>query len=213
MTPGAVRPGQFEPLHFFPSVSDVTPRGQTRTQVTAAGLFSDILPRNRLDVSTMPSAEYDSLTTITERVMRKTQLFILMSVIASAWPLSSYTATSPTSAAAETPRITILYDAFGKDAAMSKDWGYAALVEINGKRILFDTGNDPAIFAKNVKAKGVDLTKLDFVVLSHRHTDHVSGVSYLLSTNPKVKIYAPADGLGGTFGYDAPSNVNANLLS
>ena len=137
--------------------------------------------------------------------MRKTQLFVLMSVIGSAWPLSSYAATSPTSAAAETPRITILYDAFGKDAAMSKDWGYAALVEINGKRILFDTGNDPAIFAKNVKAKGVDLTKLDFVVLSHRHTDHVSGVSYLLSTNPKVKIYAPADGLGGAFGYDVPS--------
>ena len=137
--------------------------------------------------------------------MRKTQLFVLMSVIGSAWPLSSYPATSPTSAAAETPRITVLYDAFGKDAAMSKDWGYAALVEINGKRILFDTGNDPAIFAKNVKAKGVDLTKLDFVVLSHRHTDHVSGVSYLLSTNPKVKIYAPADGLGGTFGYDVPS--------
>ena len=70
---------------------------------------------------------------------------------------------------------------------MTKDWGYAALVEINGKRILFDTGDDPAIFAKNVKAKGVDLTKLDFVVLSHRHSDHVSGVSYLLSVNPKVK--------------------------
>lgn len=137
--------------------------------------------------------------------MRKTQLFVLMSVIGSGWLLSSYATTSPTSAAAETPRITILYDAFGKDAAMTKDWGYAALVEINGKRILFDTGNDPAIFARNVKAKGVDLTKLDFVVLAHRHTDHVSGVPYLLSANPKVKIYAPADGLGGTFGYDVPS--------
>ena len=133
--------------------------------------------------------------------MRKTQLFVLLSVIGSTWLLSS----SPTSAAADTSRITVLYDAFGKDATMTKDWGYAALVEINGKRILFDTGNDPAIFAKNVKAKGVDLTKLDFVVLSHRHTDHVSGVPYLLSANPKIKIYAPADGLGGTFGYDVPS--------
>jgi 7,8-dihydropterin-6-yl-methyl-4-(beta-D-ribofuranosyl)aminobenzene 5'-phosphate synthase len=137
--------------------------------------------------------------------MRKTQLFILMSVIGSAWLLSSCATTSPTSAAAETPRITILYDAFGKDAAMTKDWGYAALVEINGKRILFDTGDDPTIFAKNVKAKGVDLTKLDFVVLSHRHGDHVSGVSYLLSANPKVKIYAPKDGLGGIFGSDVTS--------
>jgi 7,8-dihydropterin-6-yl-methyl-4-(beta-D-ribofuranosyl)aminobenzene 5'-phosphate synthase len=120
--------------------------------------------------------------------MRETQLFVLLSVIGSAWLLSS----SPTSAAAYTSHITVLYDAFGKDTAMTKDWGYAALVEINGTRILFDTGNDPAIFAKNVKAKDVDLTKLDFVVLSHRHTDHVSGVSYLRSANPKVKIYAPA---------------------
>ena len=138
--------------------------------------------------------------------MRKTQLFVFMSVVGSAWLLSGCAATSPTSAAPGTPRITVLYDAFGKDAAMTKDWGYAALVEINGKRILFDTGDDPAIFAKNVKAKGVDLTKLDFVVLSHRHGDHVSGASYLLSVNPKVKIYAPKDGLGGIFGSDISSN-------
>lgn len=36
--------------------------------------------------------------------------------------------------------------------------------------MMFDTGDDQAILAKNVKAKGVDLTKLDFVVLSHLHT-------------------------------------------
>jgi 7,8-dihydropterin-6-yl-methyl-4-(beta-D-ribofuranosyl)aminobenzene 5'-phosphate synthase len=51
-------------------------------------------------------------------------------------------------------QITILYDAFGTDAAMKKDWGFAAHVEVAGKRILFDTGNDADIFAANVKAKG-----------------------------------------------------------
>jgi len=127
-----------------------------------------------------------------------------MAAFGSAWLLSSCATISPTSAAAETERITVLYDAFGKDAAMTKDWGFAALVEINGKRILFDTGDDPAILAKNVKAKGVDLTKLDFVVLSHRHSDHVGGFSYLLSVNPKVKIYAPKEGFG-IFGSDLPS--------
>ncbi|MGO9996468.1 MAG: MBL fold metallo-hydrolase [Acetobacteraceae bacterium] len=137
--------------------------------------------------------------------MRITQLFVLMGAVGSAWLLSSCATTSPITPATETARITVLYDAFGKDAAMTKDWGYAALVEINGKRILFDTGDDPAIFAKNVKAKGVDLTKLDFVVLSHRHGDHTAGVSYLLTVNPKVKIYAPKDGLGGIFGSDVPS--------
>jgi hypothetical protein len=136
--------------------------------------------------------------------MRNTYLFVLMVVIGSPWLVSSYATTFPKSAAAATARITILYDAFGKEATMTKDWGYAALVEINGKRILFDTGDDAAILSKNVKARRVDLTRLDFVVLSHRHSDHMGGISYLLGVNPKVKIYAPKEGFG-IFGSDLPS--------
>src|SRR3990170_1209489 len=100
-------------------------------------------------------------------------------------------------------RVTILYDAFGKTPEMRKDWGYSALVEYGGKRILFDTGNNPEIFAQNVKAAGVDLMKLDFVVISHRHLDHTAGLTYLLSVNPRVKIYAPKDPFG-VFGSSLP---------
>ncbi|HWY68385.1 MAG TPA: MBL fold metallo-hydrolase, partial [Terriglobales bacterium] len=75
--------------------------------------------------------------------------------------------------AAETPnRVTILYDSFGKSSSLTMDWGFAALVEYGGKRILFDTGNNSQILEHNVKAAGVDLQKLDFVVMSHRHGDH-----------------------------------------
>jgi 7,8-dihydropterin-6-yl-methyl-4-(beta-D-ribofuranosyl)aminobenzene 5'-phosphate synthase len=101
-------------------------------------------------------------------------------------------------------QITVLYDAFGKGAAMQKDWGYAALVEYGGKRILFDTGNNPEILSRNARAKGVDLARLDFVVMSHRHGDHMGGMAYLLSVNPKVKIYAPKEGFG-VYGGDLPS--------
>lgn len=93
-------------------------------------------------------------------------------------------------------QITILYDAFGKTSAMRKDWGFSALIEYGGKRILFDTGNNAEIFAHNVKTKGIDLTKLDFVVVSHRHGDHTSGLNYLLSVNPSVPIYAPKENFG-----------------
>jgi 7,8-dihydropterin-6-yl-methyl-4-(beta-D-ribofuranosyl)aminobenzene 5'-phosphate synthase len=94
--------------------------------------------------------------------------------------------------------VTILYDAFGKSdsANLTQDWGYSALVEYGGKRILFDTGNNPEIFANNVKALGVNLSKLDFVVISHRHADHSSGISYLLNVNPSVKIYTPDEPFG-----------------
>jgi 7,8-dihydropterin-6-yl-methyl-4-(beta-D-ribofuranosyl)aminobenzene 5'-phosphate synthase len=99
-------------------------------------------------------------------------------------------------------RVTILYDAFGKPSAMTQDWGYSALVEYGGKRILFDIGNNPSIFARNAKAAGVDLKKLDFVVLSHRHLDHTAGLNHLLDLNPDVKIYVPRDGM---FGGSIPS--------
>src|ERR1700685_4321233 len=51
-------------------------------------------------------------------------------------------------------RVTILYDAFSKSPEATKDWGYSALVEYGGKRILFDTGNNAQIFEHNVGALG-----------------------------------------------------------
>ena len=110
-------------------------------------------------------------------------------------------------AAAGTPnRVTILYDSFGKSPTLTMDWGFAALVDYGGKRILFDTGNNAQIFEHNVKAAGVDLQKLDFVVMSHRHGDHMGGLTYLLKVNPTVKIYAPKE-RSGVYGDDQPSST------
>lgn len=113
--------------------------------------------------------------------------------------------TSATAAKADPakPQITVLYDAFGQNSAMRKDWGYAALIEYGGKRILFDAGNNPDILAQNAKAKDIDLAKLDFVVMSHRHGDHMGGLAYVLKMNPKVTIYAPKEGFG-VYGAELP---------
>jgi 7,8-dihydropterin-6-yl-methyl-4-(beta-D-ribofuranosyl)aminobenzene 5'-phosphate synthase len=116
-------------------------------------------------------------------------LFLALLLLVSGYVLRKSLATTAN-------RVTILYDAFGKSPRMTKDWGYSALVEYGGKRILFDTGNNPRIFAKNVKAAGVDLKELDFVVISHRHLDHTAGLNYLLSVNPEVRIYAPKEAFG-----------------
>jgi 7,8-dihydropterin-6-yl-methyl-4-(beta-D-ribofuranosyl)aminobenzene 5'-phosphate synthase len=96
--------------------------------------------------------------------------------------------------AAEPQRITNLYDAFGAPSALQQDWGFAVLIEYGGKRILFDTGNDAAIFEHNIKELGIDLSRLDAVIISHRHGDHTSGLKYLLTVNPQVRIYAPVEG-------------------
>jgi 7,8-dihydropterin-6-yl-methyl-4-(beta-D-ribofuranosyl)aminobenzene 5'-phosphate synthase len=106
-------------------------------------------------------------------------------------------------AASPASRVTILYDAFG-ESALEKDWGFSALIEFRGMRILFDTGNDAPIFARNAKAANVDLTRLDFAVVSHRHLDHAAGLRHLLDVNPGVTIYVPKEPLGGPFGSTAP---------
>ncbi len=104
---------------------------------------------------------------------------------------------------AEEAKITVLYDAFGKTTDMKKDWGFSAFIEYGGKRVLFDTGNNAAIFAHNVNVKGIDLTKLDFVIVSHRHGDHTSGLNHLVQVNPNVTIYAPKENFG-VFGAALP---------
>jgi 7,8-dihydropterin-6-yl-methyl-4-(beta-D-ribofuranosyl)aminobenzene 5'-phosphate synthase len=103
-------------------------------------------------------------------------------------------------------RVTVLYDAFSDNKSVIKDWGFSALVEHDGKRILFDTGNNAATFEHNVKALGVDLSKLDFVVISHRHSDHTTGLKYLLAVNPRVPIYAPMESFG-IFGGAVPPTL------
>ena len=107
-------------------------------------------------------------------------------------------ATSP-----PTGRITILYDAFGSRPDLTRDWGFSALVEYGGQRILFDTGNNARTFARNVRRLGIDLRRLSFVVISHRHGDHTAGLNYLLQVHPHVKIYSPREGFG-VFGAALP---------
>ncbi len=90
--------------------------------------------------------------------------------------------------------ISSLYDAVGRqEKPMLLDWGFAAFVEYNGTRILFDAGNDPDNLRRNAQLAGVDLGKLDFAILSHRHNDHASGFDLIARLDPKVKVYLADD--------------------
>jgi 7,8-dihydropterin-6-yl-methyl-4-(beta-D-ribofuranosyl)aminobenzene 5'-phosphate synthase len=56
------------------------------------------------------------------------------------------------------------------------EWGFAALVEANGHRLLFDTGARPDTVLGNSRELGVDLAGVQDVVLSHHHGDHNGGL-------------------------------------
>lgn len=56
------------------------------------------------------------------------------------------------------------------------EWGFAALVEADGHRILFDTGSRPDTVLLNSRTLDIDLSAVEEVVLSHNHSDHTGGL-------------------------------------
>lgn len=101
-----------------------------------------------------------------------------------------------TYAQAQPARLTVLFDAFGKPSSLKRGWGYSALIEYGGRRVLFDTGSRGADFAHNASALRANLKRLDFAVISHRHNDHTGGLNFVLQQNPSVPIYTPVEGAG-----------------
>lgn len=56
------------------------------------------------------------------------------------------------------------------------EWGFAALVEADGHRILFDTGQRSDTVLLNAGTLNVDLSKVQEVILTHNHGDHTGGL-------------------------------------
>jgi len=85
-------------------------------------------------------------------------------------------------------RITILSTMLADEGF--GEWGFAALVEADGRRILFDTGGHEDTVQRNLKALGVDLSQVELVVLSHNHADHTTGLMplrrQLAAVSPKA---------------------------
>ena len=66
------------------------------------------------------------------------------------------------------------------------EWGYAALVEVDGKKILFDTGRRSETVWKNAEELNIDLSDVEDVFLSHNHGDHTGGLLKLREEYKKI---------------------------
>lgn len=97
----------------------------------------------------------------------------------------------PVQAAPEQPRArsvrVLILSTMLADSGVG-EWGFAALVEVDGRRLLFDTGAFPDTVKRNARELGVDLTQVTDVVLSHNHEDHTGG---LLSLRRELMARSP----------------------
>lgn len=66
--------------------------------------------------------------------------------------------------------------------------GLSLYIEANTQKVLFDMGQTN-LFAKNAKTLGVDLSKVDFAVLSHGHYDHGGGLEEFFNINKTAPVY------------------------
>jgi len=88
-------------------------------------------------------------------------------------------------------KITVLVtNLAGNARGGDGEWGYSALVEADGHKILYDTGSSADMVLKNARALDVDLSDVEDVILSHNHWDHVAGLMTLrrefVRANPKA---------------------------
>jgi len=88
-------------------------------------------------------------------------------------------------------RITILVDNQAGEGLVAEH-GFALWIETGTRRILFDTGEGPALL-KNALKLGVDLKTADGLVLSHGHYDHTGGVAALLAKTGDLDVYSHPD--------------------
>jgi 7,8-dihydropterin-6-yl-methyl-4-(beta-D-ribofuranosyl)aminobenzene 5'-phosphate synthase len=106
------------------------------------------------------------------RRMPLARLVITAVLLAATSPLIF--AASPTHATVQNLKITILSTMLSDNGV--GEWGFAALVEADGHRILVDTGARPETVLTNVRELKIDLSGVREVVLTHNHNDHVGGL-------------------------------------
>jgi 7,8-dihydropterin-6-yl-methyl-4-(beta-D-ribofuranosyl)aminobenzene 5'-phosphate synthase len=75
-------------------------------------------------------------------------------------------------------KVTVLSENNSENERLHTEHGLSFFIEINNIKILFDTGASDC-FMKNAKQFGIDLNKLDYIVLSHGHYDHIGGLKHL----------------------------------
>lgn len=112
-----------------------------------------------------------------------TRLALLALVLLAAPPAVA----APSGQRVKSLKITVLSTMLADEGI--GEWGFAALVEVDGRRLLFDTGARPRTVLENARELDVDLAAITDVVLSHNHRDHTGG---LMTLRGELAPRAPA---------------------
>ena len=93
---------------------------------------------------------------------------------------------------------TVLSDNRSSDPALETEHGLSILLTTERHKILLDTGASE-LFIRNAELLGIDLSDVDYVFVSHGHSDHAGGLRYFMEHNQKAKVIVSPDAMNGHF--------------
>ena len=93
---------------------------------------------------------------------------------------------------------TVLSDNRRCDDSLETEHGLSILLEMDKRCILLDTGASN-VFIRNAEKMGIDLSTVDYVFISHGHSDHAGGLKHFMEINDKAKVIVSPDAVNGNF--------------
>ena len=84
-------------------------------------------------------------------------------------------------------KITTLVENCVYGRKLQAEHGLSLYIETSGHRLLFDTGASD-LFIRNARLLHIDLQKVDYLILSHGHSDHTGGLRYFLELNTQATV-------------------------
>ena len=112
-------------------------------------------------------------------VLRRALIAVYLALSISAAVHAQAPAAAKPTAQVQTLRITVLSTMLVGETKGIGEWGFSALVEADGHRILVDTGARPETVLNDARELNVDLSSVHEVILTHNHGDHVGGLMTL----------------------------------
>ena len=84
-------------------------------------------------------------------------------------------------------KISVLIENTACGADFKGQHGLSFYIESNGAKILFDCGAD-GLFLENAEKLNINISEVDYLILSHGHYDHGGGLKDFIEANSKAKI-------------------------
>lgn len=87
--------------------------------------------------------------------------------------------------------VKVIYDNYSISDEFTSDWGFSLLISGLNSIVLFDTGENPKIFESNYRKMLLNNFNVDFLVLSHEHSDHTGGIKGFVKIKKNIPVIIP----------------------